>query len=399
MTDGVIYTLTVRGVSDRAAPPNTIPEATAATFVFTALPAGGLAHHWSFDEGSGTTARDGVGGIDGALESAAWAPEGVRFAALDCSGASRVALGAPDLGGSAATFSLWFRHRVAQTSVDPRLISKSTSTAEESHYWMVSLTAVGGEERLRFRLKTGASTTTLIASSGAVPLGRWVHAAAVYDGGAMRLFLDGQPVGDTAKSGALAVSNSVQAAIGNQPQGAGTNGFDGEIDEVRIYNRALSQAEINALVDGTSPPRFHTWVAGFGLAGPAAEPSADPDMDGLDNAAEYAFGENPIVAGAPQLGALTVSTPEADEHLAVQFPLVKTAADVTCRIEISEDLVTWIPAGAFIPNGSGAGYTASPHSATFSQTDQGATLLIIERENLNGNSTRRFARVAVTLEL
>ena len=275
MTDGVVYTLDVSGVRDRAAPPNVVPNAQA-TFAFTALPAAGLSHHWSFDETTGGTARDGVGGMHGTLDAAVWVPDGRRFGAVDFGGASRVGLGTLDLGGNALTISLWLRHRAAQTSVDPRLISKSTSTAEDAHYWMVSLTAVGGEERLRFRLKTGVSTTTLIASSGAVPLDEWVHAAAVYDGGAMRLFLGGQPVGSTSKSGAIAGSNAVQAAIGNQPQGAGTNGFDGAIDEVRIYNRALSQSEIGALVNGTAPPRFQAWVAGFGLSGPTAATVGGP---------------------------------------------------------------------------------------------------------------------------
>jgi hypothetical protein len=39
-------------------------------------------------------------------------------------------------------------------------------------------------------------------------------------------------------------------AIGNQPTGAGNRAFDGRIDDVRIYRRALSSTELGELVAG-----------------------------------------------------------------------------------------------------------------------------------------------------
>lgn len=103
-----------------------------------------------------------------------------------------------------------------------------------------------GNEHLRFRLRTGGTTTTLIGTGSVISAGQWIHAAAVYDGATMRLYQDGDLVGSVAKSGTISTNPGVPVAIGNQPAGAGRP-FDGNIDDMRIYDRALTAAEIQAL--------------------------------------------------------------------------------------------------------------------------------------------------------
>jgi hypothetical protein len=108
---------------------------------------------------------------------------------------------------------------------------------------------VQGGIGLRFRLKTNGSTTTLIAHSGVLNTEEWTHVAATWDGGSMRLYKNGEVVGNTPRSGTLTSGPVVEISIGNQPAGAqgGLRPFDGVIDEVRIYDRALKQEEIQAL--------------------------------------------------------------------------------------------------------------------------------------------------------
>jgi hypothetical protein len=82
-----------------------------------------------------------------------------------------------------------------------------------------------------------------VYGSAALATNSWTHVAATYDGGALRLFVNGTQVSSVAQNGSIATSaNPLQ--IG----GDGIYGqyFQGAIDEVRIYNRALSQAEIQA---------------------------------------------------------------------------------------------------------------------------------------------------------
>jgi hypothetical protein len=149
-----------------------------------------------------------------------------------------------DVPGSAMTISAWFKADRLGNS-DPRIISKATGSAETDHYFMIGTTAVSTANRLRFRLKVGGTTRTLIASSGNVPTGQWVHAVACYTGSAMTLYLNGVQVGSLAATGSIATAASVPVAIGRNPQSYSP--FDGIIDQVRVYNRALDTAEISEL--------------------------------------------------------------------------------------------------------------------------------------------------------
>ena len=105
---------------------------------------------------------------------------------------------------------------------------------EEDHFWMVSTI---GERSLRFRLKTGNTTTTLISEPGVVEVNSWHHIAATYNGAEMRLYKDGSVIANQAKTGEIQKDSGVLTVLGNQPPGAGERPFDGLVDDVRIYSR------------------------------------------------------------------------------------------------------------------------------------------------------------------
>ena len=103
--------------------------------------------------------------------------------------------------------------------------------------------------KLRFRLKTNGVTNTLIAHSGNIATDVWIHVTATYNGSQMKLYKDGVLVGSMGKSGSLSTSNSVETCIGRNPDGYGY--FHGLMDDVRVYNYALSQIEIQKLNGST----------------------------------------------------------------------------------------------------------------------------------------------------
>jgi hypothetical protein len=80
--------------------------------------------------------------------------------------------------------------------------------------------------------------------SGQAPaVGRWQHVAATFDGTVGRIYLDGVLAGSQSFSGSVGSSNTWRiGAYGGSPTGL----FDGLVDNVRIYDRALSAAEIAA---------------------------------------------------------------------------------------------------------------------------------------------------------
>jgi len=151
-------------------------------------------------------------------------------------------VGTFDITSNEMTITAWFKADDFDVG-DGRIISKAVSEAEQDHYWMLSTISSGGDMRLRSRLKTGGTTTTLIASSGNLFTDVWTHAAFVYNKTHMLLYKNGVLVGSTPKAGAISTNNAASIWIGDNP-GANRKQFDGVIDEVKIYNRSLSESEI-----------------------------------------------------------------------------------------------------------------------------------------------------------
>ena len=210
----------------------------------------GLVAHWSLDEGSGATVSDNTGNShDGTLiNGPIWNSSDLVFDGAN----DYVTVGSFDIPGEALTLTGWIKSDnlgSCSSYRDCRIVSKASGTSEQDHYWMISTIKVGGTTRLRFRLKAGGSTSTLIASSGNLTNGELFHVAATYDGATMRLYKDGVEVGSLTKTGSIDVNNSVDVWIGDNPSVAGTRPWKGVISDVRIYQTALTEVEVNTIKD------------------------------------------------------------------------------------------------------------------------------------------------------
>jgi chitodextrinase len=200
---------------------------------------------YNFDENSGSTLTDLTeNNHDGTIQGATWSTEGKYDNTLDFDGTNdSVDIGNWSISGSALTISAWVNADDWKAN-DVRILSKASDSTEQGHTWMIS----DSDSYLRFRLKTDGTTDTLIASSTTLPTNEWVHIAAVYDGSTMKLYQDGTEVGSMAKTGTLD-QNTQPITIGMNPDGTGSNHFDGTIDDLRIYNTALTQQEIQDDMD------------------------------------------------------------------------------------------------------------------------------------------------------
>ncbi|MBI1928691.1 hypothetical protein HYR99_31160 [Candidatus Poribacteria bacterium] len=101
-----------------------------------------------------------------------------------------------------------------------------------------------------------AGGTTFIASTTPVAVNAWSHVAATYDGTAVKIFINGQPVNTQVLAGSATVSgnilhSAVDVTIGNDNTGLPV-GMIGLIDEVEIYDRALTLSEIAAIFNAGS---------------------------------------------------------------------------------------------------------------------------------------------------
>lgn len=82
-----------------------------------------------------------------------------------------------------------------------------------------------------------------LLGTGGPPLNAWTHLAFTYDGATEKLYVNGALVTSRAQTGAISTSNGVLHIGGDSVWG---EHFQGLIDEVRIYNRALTASEILA---------------------------------------------------------------------------------------------------------------------------------------------------------
>ena len=111
-------------------------------------------------------------------------------------------------------------------------------------------------------------TVRQITTAASVPIGEWHHVAITYEPGAQRIYLDGVQVASAAYGGQLRL-NDLPLYIGVDYNFV-SRAFDGLLDEVRIYDKALTPAEVEALVVETHPcdvqtPQFVVSHNNFGI--------------------------------------------------------------------------------------------------------------------------------------
>jgi hypothetical protein len=190
-----------------------------------------------FNDGSGSTARDSSPSRNnGTLSGATWTTSGKAGGALSFDGSNdRVTV--PDASSldltKALTLEAWVRPR-SIGRYDPILLKETSGGSVYDLY--------AANSALRPAVDLGNYQVS--APSGTTATNTWTHVAATYDGSVARLYVNGVQV--SARTGVPNVpTSSGSLRIGGTTLWAG-EWFNGFIDELRIYNRALSQADIAA---------------------------------------------------------------------------------------------------------------------------------------------------------
>ncbi|MHC4500820.1 MAG: LamG-like jellyroll fold domain-containing protein, partial [Planctomycetota bacterium] len=198
----------------------------------------GLIAHWKFDEGSGTIAYDSAGSNDGIVYGAVWT-SGQIDGALSFDGVNdyvNCGTGPPITGTGNFAVSAWVKTDSAAAGVI--LNQRRISSAHGSY--MLSVPATG---YVRFAVYNSGYGFNF-KSNVKVNDGLWHHIAAVRtnstDG---EIYVDGSLAGSG--SGGVKSLENVPVVIGRW-NGGGLY-FNGIIDDVRIYDRALSPEEIQQL--------------------------------------------------------------------------------------------------------------------------------------------------------
>ena len=231
---------------------STVAEAT--TGAGPATPPG-LVGAWAFAEGNGTTTADSSGnGNAGTLLGASWTTLGRYGNALSFNGTNsqvRVADSASLDLTTAMTLSAWIEPTASQSGW-------RTILQHETDAYFLNASNSNGP-----LLPSGGGnfggTTQFLSGTTANPVNAWTYVTTTYDGATVRLYINGTQVASRAATGAIQTTNSPLWIGGNSPYG---EYFQGLIDEARVYNRALTQAEVQSDMNtsivptapDTSPP-------------------------------------------------------------------------------------------------------------------------------------------------
>lgn len=206
----------------------------------------GLVGYWKFAEGAGTAAYDSSGnGNNGTLHNGlAWV-DGKYDKALSFNGVDNYVEITENLIKNNVTLSIsaWF-----ETASHGVIIGYQDTEYPAVPGYYVPIIYVGADGKLRGEFWTGVNSP--ITTTFNVNDGNWHYAALVGNTNTQSLYVDGNLVGTL--SGTINHLDMSKNYIGvsywdRWPSSSGNWGFfNGKIDEVRIYHRALSQQEVKA---------------------------------------------------------------------------------------------------------------------------------------------------------
>lgn len=225
----------------------------------TTPPANGLVGHWALDETSGTTITDSSGnnnngtaanGLDPATDSV----NGVVATALDFDGTDDLidagsSSSLDDIFAGGGAITAWINPRSWGEADFGRIVDKSASTGADNGYHFHVLSS----GNLRFDHDFDGGDGQMNTTTAPIALNQWSHVAVVYNRDSAAndpaIYVQGvlQNADSFIPSGTALSDSSHSLIIGNHSDASRT--FDGQIDDVRIYNRALSVEEIAQLYE------------------------------------------------------------------------------------------------------------------------------------------------------
>ena len=208
--------------------------------------------HWKLDASSGTSATDSSGNGNTGTTSGGptWVAgkigNGLNFDGVDDS--VNCGSGATLDNLAAITVTAWIKADTMGEGGKGRIVVKASGINPTAGWHL----HVSGTNQLEFRVDYTTTELSRVAAVDAIATGVWKHVVATWTGSAtatnLKLYVDGAEVGYASTTNGVGTRVDDAASnfyIGNES--GGTRTFDGLLDDVRVYNRVLSAAEITAV--------------------------------------------------------------------------------------------------------------------------------------------------------
>lgn len=200
---------------------------------------------WLFDEGDGDIAEDSSGNEnDGELIGGPEWVEGKFGSALEFDGASAHVL-VPDSESLHPTAEITLGAWIYPKGFTPN--GNGLLTKEGQYILGLNWPQGGNAEKLNLWLTIGG--WIFFTSDDPVSADSWNHVVVTYDGSIKKAYIDGDLVNSVDQGGEVGISaNPILIAQGNT--GVGAQAFEGLIDELAIFNVALTDAEVKDFMKG-----------------------------------------------------------------------------------------------------------------------------------------------------
>ncbi len=236
----------------------------------------GLVGYWSLDEGEGDTAYDYSGyGNDGTIYGAGWVP-GVSGSALRFEwGDYLKSPSANGVGHQAISLSLWARF-YSFSKENQFICVRAPGLGWERFFYFSTYRGSAPHNGLHMGVPTtgGAWSRGCSLNLGVFVPSRWYHVVGVVDTveGRSRLYVDGSLVKSCGIATGDIPGSPYEMWIGMTHQGYQKT--DGVFDEIRLYNRALSEDEVQQLYwfGQPDPPSDNTDGSQEAVSGTSNDP-------------------------------------------------------------------------------------------------------------------------------
>jgi hypothetical protein len=203
--------------------------------------------HWKFDEGSGTIAYDSADSNDGVLVNGPAWTVGRVDGALSFDGVDDYV----NCGNSwvlnpldSISITAWIYPNVLTADNHQAIVMRELGPYQNYAFWVSSREGTG--DNLEFNVGTGSDNIHYIAR-GAISAGKWQHVAVAMGDGQVSLYVDGVEKLNVDSNSAM-WQGDAPFVIGGRIRDGYSDWFNGLIDDVRVYDRALSQDEIRVII-------------------------------------------------------------------------------------------------------------------------------------------------------
>jgi hypothetical protein len=215
--------------------------------------------YWKFDEGSGSAAADSSGNaLTGTLNNTAWGPGKIGGALQFNGNNSYVQIGnPPPLTMSAAvSMAAWI------LPTGPGLSAQNIIVSKEAQYEMGRYP----DGSIGWAFANTSPGWNWIKTNAVAPLNQWTHITVTYDGAFATTYVNGKRVDQRAATGPIGSADPTNNDFRIGGRQVGSQFFQGSVDEVQVFSRALSADEIAMLATrGISNPQLDAAEASYRL--------------------------------------------------------------------------------------------------------------------------------------